>query len=425
MESSWLNAKSVEEGKQRLNRLGFFETVNAQTVRVPGTEDQVDVLYSVKEASVGSFSGGIGYGTSQGVSFQLGVTQNNFAGTGNQVGIRTMFTDAEKSVNLDYRDPYWTLDGVSLGGNVFYNEFTSKKANIAEYTNTSYGTEVSWGFPFDEINYFDFSLGYQHSTIGNLSKYFQLNEFLKVQDENYTKAKGLDVDDFDWSVSWSRNALNRGFFPTEGSYQRASFRMTVPGSDVQFYKLQYNVRNYLPLSEDHGFTLLTRGRLNYGNGYGEKNGQDYLLPFYENYTAGGFSTLRGFRSNTAGPRAVYQKGSNEVAESIGGNALAAASAELIFPMPFLSDNARRQVRTSVFVDAASVWDTEFDFEAAKKFSGNPNLLDYSDPANYRASYGVSLTWQTFVPLVFSISKPIRKFDEDEEEFFNFTLGRSF
>ncbi|MEZ9526829.1 outer membrane protein assembly factor BamA [Enterovibrio norvegicus] len=431
MEGSWLNAKSVETSKERLNRLGYFETVDVRTTRVPGTEDQVDVEYNVKEANSGNVNFGVGYGTESGISFQAGLQQDNFAGSGNRFGINAMINDYQKNLTLEYRDPYWTLDGISLGGKVFFNEFEASDANIVDYTDKSYGTSLTWGFPFDELNYFDFSLGYTHRQIENLGGYYQVEKFLDSQEGNTTE-NGLEVDDFDWSISWSRNNLNRGFFPTAGNYQRASFRMTVPGSDVQFYKAQYDVRNYMPLTESHSFSLLLRGRLGYGNGYGSNGENDYLMPFYENFYAGGFSTLRGFRSNTAGPKAVYDQGAgNNPAlvgsnDSVGGNATALASAELIFPTPFVSAEVRNSIRTSVFVDAASVWDTEYDLNDARVISGQEYIYDYSDPTNYRASYGAALQWRSPMgPLVFSLSKPIKKYEGDDEEFFTFTIGRTF
>ena len=431
MEGSWLNSKAIDTGKSRLNRLGFFETVDVQTVRVPGSEDQVDLVYSVKEANSGSVNFGIGYGTESGVSFQVGLQQDNFIGTGNRVGINAMMNDYQKNVSLDYRDPYWNLDGVSLGGKIFYNQFEAKEAGIVDYTNESYGASLTWGFPFDELNRFEFGVGYTHNKIGNVPTYDQAQLF--AQSINQPDGD-IITNDFDLNASWTRNNLNRGYFPTAGNYQRAFAKATVPSSDAQYFKLQYDVRQYIPLTKKHEFTLLMRGRLGYGNGYGQTDGNDNLFPFYENYYAGGFTSLRGFRSNTAGPKAVYTINSNpsfcsssscvnSTDDSVGGNAVALASLELIVPTPFASDEVRNQIRTSMFLDAASVWDTEFVYDETIT---DRYYMDYSDPTNYRASYGVALQWMSPMgPLVFSVAKPITIYEGDDEEFFTFTIGRTF
>ncbi|UTZ35423.1 outer membrane protein assembly factor BamA [Vibrio campbellii] len=433
MEGSWLNSKSIETSKTRLNRLGYFENVEVQTVRVPGSDDQVDLVYSVKEANSGSVNFGVGYGTESGVSFQVGLQQDNFIGSGNRVGINAMMNDYQKNVSLDYRDPYWNLDGVSLGGKIFYDEFEASEAGIVDYTNQSYGASLTWGFPFDELNRFEFGVGYTHNKIGNLSPYLQVEQFLQAQEDNIDSSGALNTNDFDFNISWTRNNLNRGYFPTAGNHQRAFYKMTVPGSDVQYFKMQYDVRQYVPLTKKHEFTLLFRGRLGYGNGYGQTDGNDNLFPFYENYYAGGFTTLRGFGSNTVGPKAVYRdySGSNNGADTatddaVGGNAVALASLELIVPTPFASDEVRNQIRTSIFFDMASVWDTEFDYRSSGAEYGDRYYYDYSDPTNYRSSYGAALQWMSPMgPLVFSLAKPIKKYDGDDEEFFTFTIGRTF
>ncbi|MCG3726114.1 outer membrane protein assembly factor BamA [Vibrio cincinnatiensis] len=432
MEGSWLNSRAIDTGKARLNRLGFFETVDVQTVRVPGSDDQVDLVYSVKEANSGSINFGVGYGTESGVSFTVGLTQDNFMGSGDRVSVSATTNDYQQNVTLEYRDPYWNIDGVSLGGRVFYNKFEASEAGIVDYTNQSYGTGLTWGFPFDELNRFEFGVGYTHNKIGNLTPYLQVEQFLcNLGDCN---PDNLITDDFDINVAWTRNNLNRGYFPTAGNHQRAFAKMTVPGSDAQYFKLQYDVRQYIPLTKKHEFTLLLRGRLGYGNGYGKTDGKDNLYPFYENFYAGGFTTLRGFGSNSAGPKAVYRDYSgsknngNDTAtdDSVGGNAIALASMELIVPTPFASDEARSQVRTSLFIDMASVWDTEFDYRSGGASYGNRYYYDYSDPSKYRSSYGVALQWMSPMgPLVFSLAKPIKKYDGDNEEFFTFTIGRTF
>jgi outer membrane protein insertion porin family len=432
MEGSWLNSQSIETSKNRLNRLGFFETVDVQTVRVPGSDDQVDLVYNVKEANSGSVNFGVGYGTESGVSFQVGLQQDNFLGSGNRVGISAMMNDYQKNVSLDYRDPYWNIDGVSLAGSIFYNEFEASEAGIIDYTNESYGTSVTWGFPFDELNRLEFGLGYTHNNIGNVPTYDQAQRFARSIGQGGQNE--ITTDDFDINISWTRNNLNRGYFPTAGNHQRAFAKITTPGSDAKYFKVQYDVRQYMPLTEKHDFSLLMRGRLGYGNGYGTTGDSDNILPFYENYYAGGFTTLRGFRSNTAGPKAVYTNyGSSNngtvsaTDDSVGGNAIALASLELIFPTPFASDEARSQIRTSAFIDAASVWDTEFFYNKDSSISGGGQYYyDYSDWGNYRASYGVALQWMSPMgPLVFSLAKPIKIYEGDDDEFFTFTIGRTF
>lgn len=437
MESAWLNSKSIETGKNRLNRLGFFETVDVQTIRVPGSDDQVDLVYSVKEANSGSVNFGVGYGTESGVSFQVGLQQDNFIGSGNRVGINAMMNDYQKNISLDYRDPYWNLDGVSLGGKIFYNEFEASDAGIVDYTNQSYGTSLTWGFPFDELNYFEIGVGYTHNKIGNLDENEQVSKFKQSVGDAYDdKNNELNLNDFDITLSWTRNNLNKGYFPTAGNYQRASYKISTPNSDAKYFKAQYEVRQYFPLTKKHEFALLMRGKAGYGNGYGQTDGNDNLYPFYENFYAGGFTTLRGFGSNSVGPRAVYAQGSGSAGgnnpeyivtdDSTGGNATALASVELIVPTPFAGEETQSQIRTSVFFDMASVWDTEAQYSDSQIASGSQYYYDYSDPSNFRSSYGAALQWMSPMgPLVFSVAKPVKIYEGDDEEFFSFTIGRTF
>ncbi|HBO37400.1 MAG TPA: outer membrane protein assembly factor BamA, partial [Pasteurellaceae bacterium] len=108
---------------------------------------------------------------------------------------------------------------------------------------------------------------------------------------------------------------------------------------------------------------------------------------------------------------------------IGGNAMALASVELIVPTPFVADKNQNSVRTSIFVDAASVWNTHWDAADKAKF---PTLPDYGDPSRIRASVGVGFQWQSPIgPLVFSYAKPVKKYDGDDVEQFQFSVGGTF
>lgn len=430
MESSWLDAGAVDQGKRRLSRLGYFNKVDVATTRVARSNDQIDVTYNVEEGNPGSINFGIGYGTSSGMTYKVGLSQKNFLGTGNKVKISAIKNDYETSANLSYTNPYFTMDGVSLGGTLFYSKFDAAEANISGYTNDSYGISGTLGFPYDENNSFGLTLGYTHNELSNIDTYVQLDKFKDTLKSNLSgtgsKAK-LTVQDVYATAGWVRNTLDKGRNPTEGNYQKASLKVAVPGSDVQYYKAQYDIRQYFPLTEKRDFVLLLRGRVGYGNGYGD----DAVLPFYDNFYAGGYSTIRGFKSNTAGPKALYHNGANKYkgsTEAIGGNAIALASVELFVPVPFIAPEFKNTLRTSVFMDAGSVWDTEFDYEKYRAGidTNAQYVYDYSDPTNYRVSYGAALQWVSPIgPLVFSLAKPLKSYDGDDEEFFSFTIGKSF
>ncbi|QYJ92665.1 outer membrane protein assembly factor BamA [Shewanella spartinae] len=451
MEGAWLNSAQVEQSKARLNRLGYFETVDTQTVQVPGTDDLVDVDFTVKEQPSGSFNAGVGYGTESGLSLQFGVQQSNFLGTGNQAGINLNTNKYSKNVNINYTDPYFTKDGVSLGGSIYWNEFDAQEANLERYKNSSYGIAVNSGFPINEYNRINGGIGYRHNSISEISAYEQALRFYNIYRDANDPNADLSFDNFELTLGWYRSTLNRGTFPTDGSSQRLSGKMTVPGSDLQYFKTDFDTSFYWPINRSHSFVLLTKARLGYGNGYGQYNDNDQILPFWENYYSGGSSSLRGFKSNSVGPRSFYlYRGSepcspdpagdtctlpgdpNRVTvsggRSIGGNAIATASVEMIVPTPFLDEAYTNSVRTSFFVDAGNVWDTEFDYDSyrflpAEQFD---KLSDYSDPGRIRASAGMSVQWLSPMgPMVFSLAWPIKKYEDDDTEIFSFNIGKTF
>ncbi|MFT6976547.1 MAG: outer membrane protein insertion porin family [Shewanella psychromarinicola] len=451
MEGAWLNSAQIEQSKLRLNRLGYFETVDAETIQVPGSDDLVDVAITVKEQPSGSFNAGVGYGTESGVSLQFGVEQNNFLGTGNQAGLSINTNKYSRSANLSFTNPYFTKDGVSLGGSVYWNEFDANEANLERYKNQSYGVALNSGFPINESNRLNGGIGYRHNTISEISAYEQALRFYNVYRETDDANSDLSFDNFELNAGWYRSTLNRGTFPTDGSSQRLSGKVTVPGSDLQYFKTDFDTNFYFPLTPQHGFVLLARARLGYSNGYGQFNDNDQILPFWENYYSGGSSSLRGFKSNSVGPRSFYlYRGSEQCApdisgdgcslpgdpntiqvsqgRSIGGNAIATASFEMIVPTPFLDEAYTNSVRTSFFVDAGNVWDTEFDYDSYRTLPADQftKLEDYSDPERIRASWGMSVQWLSPMgPMVFSLAWPLKEYEDDETEIFSFNIGKTF
>ncbi|MDE4017631.1 outer membrane protein assembly factor BamA [Glaesserella parasuis] len=435
-EGAWLSTSLAALGKARLERTGFYDSVEMSYPNVPNTADQVDIVYKIKERNTGSINFGVGYGTESGLSYQAGIKQDNFLGMGSTISLNGTRNDYGTSINLGYTEPYFTKDGVSLGGNIFYEDYDNSKNNsVASYKRQTYGVNSTLGFPVNEYNSYFLGLGYTQDLIKNARREF--NRELYVQsmkfpiDNDLNVYKKIKANDFDFSFGWNYNSLNRGFLPTEGTLTSISGRITTPGSDNKYYKVSIDFKNYLPVNREHKWVISTKANIAYANGFSGKE-----LPFYQTYTAGGIGSLRGFAYGAIGPKAIYLGKDNNGnigfysvnRDIVGGNAMASATLELITPTPFVSEKYQHNVRTSLFVDAATVLNTKWKTnpvvnDIQYNYSSLENFKDYK---RFRASTGIAFQWNSPIgPLVFSYAKPIKKYQGDEIEQFQFSIGGSF
>ena len=434
-EGAWSSDNSIEAGKIRLERLGYFKEVNVETIPVVGTDDQIDIMYSVEEENTGSIGGNIGY-SDFGLMLGFNLQEQNFLGTGNTVSIGINKNVYSEQYNLSFLDPFATKDGVSLGYNAYFRETDYGEYNVANYLTNSNGIGIQYGWPISDTQRLNLSLTYDKTDIS-----VGTQPAREIWD--FVNAEGSIFETLNLQTQWQRVTLNRGMYPTDGASTAVSISATIPGSDLNYYRINLRQKFYQPLGRDLVFGF--NGEIGYLSTFGDTK----ETPFFQNFYAGGPRSLRGFESNTLGPRSTeapcyefnYAEGScpnlidtdgdlipdapylNPYANSeynkrvsIGGNVKIEGSFQLIFRLPFIED--QRSMRSAFFFDFGNVFSDnckEYQFNCYK-----PSIDDL------RYSYGVGVTFVTgFGPMSFAIAKPTNAGQYEETKEFQFTVGNVF
>lgn len=439
-EGSWYSQAAIDRSKIRLQGLGYFETVDVESQPVEGSNDQVDVVVNVKETSSGSFVFGLGYSQLSGLSTQIQLSQENFLGTGNRVSVQAQRSRYQSRYDFSFLNPYFLDNGLSLGYNLWWRELDYSDFGTAQYSSNSGAAQVVLGFPITETDSVTGLFGIDSNQIltsGSTPE--PIRDYIDALNTRTFHAWRAEL-------GWSRNSLDNLLTPTRGMQQRIWLETTLPGSTVEYYKLNYSISKFWPLSRH--LVLNTRAELGYGDSYGDAvtrnlcftpgtvidsdndgdldtfvpgpdptdpcltSSPDYRktvtadgLPFFENFYAGGVRSVRGFRDNTLGPREAPFAGSTFL-QPVGGAFKTTGSLEMYFPTLLDTPAAR----ASAFIDFGNVYK---DFDAF-------------DAGELRASTGVSLMWRSPMgPISISYAYPLRKEDDDELERLQFTFGGSF
>ena len=173
-EGAWFSQLALDRSRQRIERMGFFDNVNFETIPVDGTDDQVDIMVSVEEQPSGSFQVGLGYSQFQGIITTIAVEQDNFLGSGRKVGFSVQRSSILTQAGLSYTNPYFTDDGVSAGYFLRYSEFDTlgrSSNNIASFSTSQAAGGVNFGFPVTELSFLRFGASAQRVDI-NLQGFF-------------------------------------------------------------------------------------------------------------------------------------------------------------------------------------------------------------------------------------------------------------
>ena len=341
LESAPASSLQIEQSKVRLQRLGYFETVEVETEEVAGTEDQIDVNYEVLEQNFGAISFQLGTGGGGDIFLSASLQAQNFLGTGRTVSVGVNKSRFQTGLNFQYLDPYFTPDGVSRGFTLFASKFESP-FNVSDFNTTSFGGSLRFSYPLSEIELLGFDIGYTHTElsagVGSVQEilaspaFFEgIDRFLITRangnifngpltdavtglaseltpeqlqqnpDKGFVDKFGDTFDNFTITANWFRNTLNRGQMANDGFLHNIGVEITLPGSDLEYVRISYNGQFYWPISRDRAWTVSLRTNLGYGIGYGDTG----ELPFFNNFFAGGLSAagvVRGFEENSLGPQ---------------------------------------------------------------------------------------------------------------------------
>ncbi|MES9936972.1 MAG: outer membrane protein assembly factor BamA, partial [Sedimenticola sp.] len=361
-----------------------------ETPAVPGSTDQVDVNVSVIEKPMGNLLAGLGYSQSSGLVFTTSISQRNFLGTGKRVNIGFDNSDANTNYTLGYTNPYYTVDGISRGFTLSYRAADFDEVDTAKYLTDTAVAGVNFGIPISETE----RVGITFDLVGTD---YKVGSTASTEISQFSTDNGDSFVDFKLGANWTRDSRDSALLPTKGSIQRLWASATIPGSDLEYYKISYKHKRYFPVSKATSFALSA------DLGYGDVYGSTTRLPYWENYFGGGVKSVRGFKDYSLGPR-----DSNN--DPLGGNFRLIANAELFYqPGIKLLD---RSVRLGWFLDAGNVYDTSGDNEI--------------DLGELRYSTGVSALWLSPMgALGLSFGLPLNDKSSDDVERFQFTFGTTF
>ena len=387
-ESGWYDGDKINKSRTRVDRLGYFDEVTVETPPVAGTTDQVDMEVKVKEKPTGNIMLGAGFSSADKFSVSGSVQQQNLFGSGKHVGVQVSTSKSNRVYSLSHTDPYFTVDGVSQGFDIYYRKTDTSTLAVGTFGSDSLGGGVRWGIPIAEDDYLNLGASVDRTTLT-----VDTNSPLRYQ--NYVTQFGAKSNTLLVTGGWQKDGRDSLLVTTKGVYRRAVLELSLPGSTSTYVKATYQHQHFFPL--DRKLTLALNGEIGLAKAYGNKE-----LPFFKNFYAGGIGSVRGFDSNSLGPRDPATD------EALGGDKRLIGNAELLFPVPGMGrDNS---MRLSGFFDAGSVWGYDSKFSLS----------------TLRYSAGVALAWNSPMgPLKFSFANPFNKKTNDKVQRLQFQMGSVF
>lgn len=362
----------LEDSKSALKRTSYFDEVEIREERVG--QNEVDLIVDVKEASTGSISGGIGYGSSDGLLLNASVSDTNVFGSGLKGVVSVDRSKNELSGQIGLTNPRLFDSEYSLGGTLYANDY-----DWNSYDEKSYGFTTTLGRKLTRN--LSVSLGYiiEQSNIRRLSP-----TLLRTGYKEGKSIKSAVIP----AITY--NNTDDYYLPRTGIIASTSLEFAGIGGDEKFLKSRSSFNWYLGLREWIDYDLIFRYKAGFS-----KIWDRGFVPINEKLYLGGIRNIRGFDSRTVTPKNIY-------GDEIGGLISFNNSVELSFP---LID--RVKMRGVVFFDYGKI--------------GTNSLSEIT-----RYSTGAGIEWVTPIgPLQLIFAKPLNKQTGDDTSTFEFTIGQRF
>ncbi|WP_425617684.1 BamA/TamA family outer membrane protein [Anatilimnocola sp. NA78] len=358
----------------------------------PPNTTPLDVF--VEETRTGRFMFGVAVNSDAGVTGQITIDERNFdyarpatswedfangtawRGAGQGFRLEAQPGSQVQRYLISFTEPYFMNSNVSFSASAFYFD-----RGYYDYSESRYGGRLAWGYRLTPDMSITGALRAENVNIFNP----RVNT---VQELNDALGKS---DLFTGKVSLTHDTRDLPFMPTEGhmielSYEQAFGSFDFPRGEVSWY--QYFMLHERPDGSGR-HTIAVSSRLGFSGSQ---------TPIYENYFAGGFSTMRGFSFRGASPI--------ENGVRVGGEFQFLNSVEYFFPL-----TADDMVKGTVFCDFGTV---ERDIAVR--------------PDNFRVAPGFGLRINVPAlgpaPLALDFAFPVASATGDDEQIFSFFFGLS-
>ncbi|EAK0811899.1 outer membrane protein assembly factor BamA [Campylobacter lari] len=371
-EGNLYNRTDLIDSRNALRRTAYFENVDIKEQRVDDTH--IDLIVEVKEASTGAISGGIGYGTSDGILLSASLSDANILGSGMKGSVSIDKGDDTLSGRISLRNPRVNDSDYSLGGSLY-----SDRLEWDSYDERNYGFDISVGKTLGRYTSIDLTYNLEQSDI------YHLSDRLIAQGYKLGKTYKSSI-----TPSIVFNNTDDYYLPRSGFIASTSLEYAGLGGDQEFISSTTKFNYYQGLEEFIGWDLIYRYKASF-----YKVWDQGYLPINEKLYLGGIGTIRGFDRRSVSPK-------NEWGDETGGTVAFANSVELSFPI-----FDRIKLRGSVFFDYGAI--------------GESSLSQIQ-----RWSTGVGFEWLTplgALNLVFA--KPFNTNSKDDLSKFEFMLGARF